>query len=461
MFCTNCGKELPDDGSFCVYCGKAVLEGLQQPKVQKPSEVLIPNQNSENTSQGLYSVEVNVQQPKSIILPKKKSKTSKVVIGVVIAFIVVIVVSIFSIRAYSEYNMIQQIPWTISNDDEVQSMIFTYYEDYLGKSLMLGCNAEDFSAKRGLDSNSFDFVGKIQVTDTSQDSRPTYDVNVTGTVTTNFFRTEYSLSYTLQCQVPEDKNVISMETLYRAYSSNAALADNTYANQYLNVSGTITNIRSNAYSNTVEVELGLPSELFYASFEFNSVNEEVYGLQVGDKTTLTGYLAQSGTYFITFTNASIYKRSTPSNESNPAGAANDFPPTLPPIDPNDPYADMYSDYLGLYINREGFALEIGQVTSYGEGNYYARIYKNLAAAQNHESPILEFIGGEEIYGAHAMNIWFNDGQSEVYFTRIMDDWDEENLTFDMYADPYYGGVNTSPYSQSTYYMIARGINVIT
>lgn len=70
---------------------------------------------------------------------------------------------------------------------------------------MVGCNAEDFSVKQGVDSNSFELAGRIEVTDTSQSSRPTYNVNVTGTVTTDFFRTKSSVTFQLDYEVPKAK----------------------------------------------------------------------------------------------------------------------------------------------------------------------------------------------------------------------------------------------------------------
>lgn len=286
MFCPNCGKELPADAMFCPNCGQSVSEKSKQPRQQELSEVLIPDQSSEKIIQGLYSVEGNMQQ-QPVFFKQKKSTHSKTIIGIVIA-VVVAVVSIFLIRAYNENGIIQQIHYDVC--DNSSDSIYAYYKDYLGEHISVSCESKDFSAERGSLSNSFGFTGKIRVTDTSDISQnifPTYIVYITGTVTTDFFRTEHSLSYTLQYQVPEDKNVISMQTLYQAYSSNAASANNTYANQYLNVSGTITDIRSNTYLNTVDVVLGLPSAGiagFYVTFEFDSTNEDVYDLKVGEKT---------------------------------------------------------------------------------------------------------------------------------------------------------------------------------
>ena len=32
MFCTNCGKEIPDSSQFCEYCGKSTQSKLQSTK---------------------------------------------------------------------------------------------------------------------------------------------------------------------------------------------------------------------------------------------------------------------------------------------------------------------------------------------------------------------------------------------------------------------------------------------
>ena len=464
MFCQNCGKELPDGAKFCAFCGTVISIEPQQTQKQKPSDVSTPDQSNDNTAQDSNNDEGKVQQQKSAILQKKKSI---VIIGIAIALVVAVVVGIFSVRAYNERDMIRQIPWAVYND-ETSDTITAFYEDYLGKSLMTGCDAEDFSVEQGSDSNTFDFVGKIEVTDLSQDSRPTYYVNVTGTIKANFFRTKYSLTYKLQYQVPADANVVTMQTLYQAYSTNAASANRTYANQYLNVSGTITQIRSDTYSNTVVVELGLPSELFYANFEFKAANSDVYDLRVGDTTTLTGYLAQSGTYIITFTDASIYKRNTSGNGSKPAGTTNDFPPTLPPIDPNDPDAYLYSDHMGRYINEDGLVLEIGVVTSWSEP-YYAKIYADRSDADNYANPLLTLEYGSLDYRNGYMIIYFVDSLGN-YITFERDNMIADNYTLDMGGDPTFAGISMESYYDytdygscrpSTFYMFERYIEIMS
>lgn len=117
------------------------------------------------------------------------------------------------IRAHNEQEMIRQVPWIIY-DDETKEVVRSYYTDYLGNSFMVGCNAENFSVKQGVDSNSFELAGRIEVTDTSQSSRPTYNVNVTGTVTTDFFRTKSSVTFQL------DYEVLKAKLTYNTFAGN-------------------------------------------------------------------------------------------------------------------------------------------------------------------------------------------------------------------------------------------------
>lgn len=147
------------------------------------------------------------------------------------------------------------------------------------------------------------------------------------------------------------------------------------------------------------------------------------------------------------------------NQGNPSDNSA-YPPILPPIDPNDPNAAIYSRYYGLYINKEGYVLEVGKGSDM-YGSNYARIYQTLSDARNYAEPILELSGGMELYGSYGMGITFRDGQAEIVLSRE-DDLNENNLTFDLgCSDDYYGGVNVSMYSQSIYYMIERGIDIMT
>ena len=305
MFCPNCGKELSDNAKFCAHCGKPVIVQDQQSVHQSIiQDHAAPEQDSSDAAGG--------SPQKSAIFTQKKSKNTKVFICLAAALILVIGV-VFAVRAFNEQAMIREIPFAIYNDGGGEK-VEAYYKDYFGESFTIGCNAEDFSITRGADSNSYNLIGKFEVTDTSQDSRPTYDAYVTGTVTTNFFRTKWSINWSLQYQTPEDSGTDS--------------PDNSVA----------------------------------------------------------------------------------------------YPPTLPPIDPN---ADLYSRYFGLYVNKEGYALEVGMGSDM-YSSYYARIYQNLSDARNYAEPLLEVSGGEADYGTQGMGIAFKDILGEIYLFRE-DDLDKITL----------------------------------
>lgn len=42
MFCTHCGKELPDDVRFCTGCGNAVTPATTPPQNSAPAETKTP-----------------------------------------------------------------------------------------------------------------------------------------------------------------------------------------------------------------------------------------------------------------------------------------------------------------------------------------------------------------------------------------------------------------------------------
>lgn len=445
MFCPNCGKELPDGAQFCTQCGTAILSKPQQSSESEPSA---------------FTQDHNKFQQGSTILQKKSSNSWKVIIGAIGAAIILIAI-IFIVRANNEKNMIRQIPWLVC-DDETTDTITSYYEDYLGTSLTVGCDAEDFSVKQGSDSNTFDIVGKIEVTDISQDSRPTYDVNVTGTATTNFFRTKCSFSYQLQyqtpeiqtpeiqtpeSQTPEDSSIIPIETLYQAFSSNPVSANNTYANQYLNVSGKIYDISYGTFTDIVNVNLryndGL--DLMDAKFQFDPSDESLNNLIIGENIVLTGYLKPDGdmTWGLTFANASVYK-----SGSN----TNNFPPEFTPI-------EGYSDILGEYIDEYGRVLVVSVAT--GEGvNYFINIYANQSDADNYASPLLEATRGTLNYRNGYMIIAFEDSSGNgLYFER--DNFIEDNYTLYVHGDPYVGGCNVEPYLGTTFYMTEQYIDPMT
>lgn len=94
MFCPNCGKELPDGVKFCAHCGKAV--SLEPQQTQK--QIAAPDISSGNTSQDSYGIGESVPQQRSALLLKKKSKSLKIIIGLVSLLLIILVGSFVWLR---------------------------------------------------------------------------------------------------------------------------------------------------------------------------------------------------------------------------------------------------------------------------------------------------------------------------------------------------------------------------
>lgn len=43
MFCTKCGKEIPDNTTYCPHCGTAQAAANQQQTVQQPQQTTVDN----------------------------------------------------------------------------------------------------------------------------------------------------------------------------------------------------------------------------------------------------------------------------------------------------------------------------------------------------------------------------------------------------------------------------------
>ncbi|MBD5098632.1 MAG: hypothetical protein HDT35_03620 [Clostridiales bacterium] len=138
----------------------------------------------------------------------------------------------------------------------------------------------------------------------------------------------------------------------------------------------------------------------------------------------------------------------------PAGGGEQFPPTLPPVDPNDPNADILSDHLGLYINENGCYLSIWAAS--GNGYYYGAIYGNRADAENYVNPLLEFsMGGRSFEGTFI----FVDSEENTLFLARDSSISDYNTLF-LYGDPHYDGVDITPYFDTTFYMVEQYIDVM-
>lgn len=139
----------------------------------------------------------------------------------------------------------------------------------------------------------------------------------------------------------------------------------------------------------------------------------------------------------------------------PTSDANDFPPTLPPIDPNDPNADLLSDHLGLYVNENGYYLSM-EVASQ-DGSYFGAIYSNRSNAQNGINPLIRFsMGGRDYLGTF---IFTDYEENTLYFAR--DAAITDYYTLLMYGDSYFDGVDISPFFDTTFYMVEQYIDVMS
>lgn len=388
MYCPKCGKELPEGAKFCVHCGKAVSEKLQQRQKQgSTTEVFTSNQVSERAFQEPAG---NMQQQGAVILQKKKSNGLKAIVGIAIALAAVIG-SIFAIRSYNEQKMIRQIPQLIC-DDETQETVRTYYTDYLGESIMVGWDAEDFSVKQGSDSDSFELTGLIEVTDISQTSRPTYGVGVTGTVTTNFFRTKYSATHQLDYEVPEPK--LTYATLAGHYV--AGPTDNEiYPSLYISIDGSTLWISLGTYrgsEGSFDVEFSPESN--WPKIEDNTIQftaKEMYWDETYDITLeyLPAVTSSNGADTIYLKGPSQFKNWEFVRLDSSNGIYN-----APSVDATGEYDDIAGTYIDEY--GYGFYLFIG----YDDSSKQAA-YANIALVMEDVLVKLErdgnFISGSDFY----------------------------------------------------------------
>lgn len=140
-----------------------------------------------------------------------------------------------------------------------------------------------------------------------------------------------------------------------------------------------------------------------------------------------------------------------------AGGAEQFPPTLPPVDPNDPNADILSDHLGLYVNENGCCLSMGVASQ--NGLYYGTIYNNRADAQNYVNPLIEFSMGSMDDYSGPLHFTFEDAAGNLLYLE-RDSAITGYYTLFLYGPPYFNGVDMSPFYGTTFYMVEQGIDVM-
>ena len=178
MFCPKCGTKNTDDARFCCNCGNSL-------SLEYPNRPVSPVTNvppTHHKSKGLF------------------------VVGGIIFLAVIASALIFGIRATNENQLLQNVTTTISDnsDDDLAA----YYDQHLpiayaDGGYMKECRYDQFHLTKGPDSNTFLLTGALFVTDLSLEERPSYKIGISGTVTTNFFRTEYSVSWDYEFEEPE------------------------------------------------------------------------------------------------------------------------------------------------------------------------------------------------------------------------------------------------------------------
>lgn len=62
MFCTNCGKEIPDESQFCKYCGNKISKNEETEQIEKAEKTEI----AENTNITEKTVKVTFHRLKKI-----------------------------------------------------------------------------------------------------------------------------------------------------------------------------------------------------------------------------------------------------------------------------------------------------------------------------------------------------------------------------------------------------------
>lgn len=181
MFCPRCGAKNLDDARFCCKCGNSLSpEHLAQPLSQS-------TQRAAETAQ-------------------HKSKALLTLLGILLGIVLIIVVAILIIRGANENRLLSSVTTTIS--DGSGDDIAAYYDQYLPVSYAdggytQGCHYDQFQLIKSDDGNTFLVTGSLTVTDISIDERPSYQIDISGTVRTNFLRTEYEVSWNYDFEEPE------------------------------------------------------------------------------------------------------------------------------------------------------------------------------------------------------------------------------------------------------------------
>ena len=181
MFCPKCGTKNADDAHFCCKCGNSLSLEYQEPPVSQPTQ---------------RAAETARHKPKALFI----------LLGVLFALIVIAVAAVFIIRGAKESSLLSNVTTTIADGSEDD--VVAYYDQYLPVSYADGgymkeCHYDQFHLEKGSDGNTFLVTGVLAVTDLTIEERPSYQIDISGTVTTDFFRTEYTVSWNYKFEEPE------------------------------------------------------------------------------------------------------------------------------------------------------------------------------------------------------------------------------------------------------------------
>lgn len=320
MFCPQCGTQLPNDASFCPECGAAIAQlGAQSKEIQREAadagsgfDTKYLKENSDNVGSNLLSKAVK-------LLARHRVLAIVCIVAVVVACAVV-----FGLRESNEKALSFDVPMSVYETS--QPKIIEYYDSVMPVSYdkggyMLGCNHEDFSITPSDNSNTFSMTGEIIVTDLSEGNanRAEYVVTVNGTVATNFMRNQWEASWGYNFETPQLNELngylsVTVFELFNAYSSNGVSANAKYGNQWLNVTGEISDMYTSSSGDIAYVVLeyysssGYSFDVFRTSFALDSSDPNLGALQVGQVITLTGYLpgGYSGMNSLQFESGTIY-----------------------------------------------------------------------------------------------------------------------------------------------------------